>query len=338
MFWHYRIKFSQREMVKYKFKDRLLRFCTGCNLIEKTNWYKSKFIDINHETYPDNVWYRKHDERNFDVVNLGSSGGKWAFDYSGLNVKAMNWAQQPQTLLEDYNLLRHFHSILKKDGYVLITIMPFTGLNKKTGLMDAMKYVKFDIQGEPIQPYMFKEAQRYATYPILFKKPAVKALIKYLLGKDKKVGVPTETQLDYNPMTLAELEADAKRWIDGWKRQFGISDFDAPLTKENEEGRAYRIKLMQTLIDFCTERGYKPVYVIPPVTEHLAKYYTPKFEETYIYGYIQAVNRKVLTLDYSKDDDFRKNDNLFFNSFFLNKQGRLIFTRRVLKDLGLSKT
>ena len=324
-------------MVKYKFKDRLLRFCTGCNLIEKTNWYKSKFIDINHETYPDNVWYRKHDERNFDVVNLGSSGGKWAFDYSSLDVKAMNWAQQPQTLLEDYNLLRHFHSILKKDGYVLITIMPFTGLNKKTGLMDAMKYVKFDIQGEPIQPYMFKEAQRYATYPILFKKPAVKALIKYLLGKDKKVGVPTETQLDYNPMTHAELEADAKRWIDGWKRQFGISDFEAPLTKENEEGRAYRIKLMQTLIDFCTERGYKPVYVIPPVTEHLAKYYTPKFEETYIYGYLQAVNREVLTLDYSKDDDFRKNDNLFFNSFFLNKQGRLIFTRRVLKDLGLTK-
>lgn len=324
-------------MVKYKFKDRLLRFCTGCNLIEKTNWYKSMFIDINHETYPDNVWYRKHDERNFDVVNLGSSGGKWAFDYSGLNIKGMNWAQQPQTLLEDYNLLRHFHSILKQGGYVLITIMPFTGLNKKTGLMDAMKYVKFDIQGEPIQPYMFKEAQRYATYPILFKKPAVKALIKYLLGKDKKVEVPAETLLDYNPMTLPELEADAKRWIDGWKRQFGISDFDAPLTKGNEEGRAYRINLMQTLIDFCMERGYKPVYVIPPVTEHLAKYYTPKFEETYIYGYLQAVNRDVLTLDYSKDDDFRKNENLFFNSFFLNKQGRQIFTRRVLNDLGLTK-
>lgn len=321
-------------MVKYKFKDRLLRFCTGCNLIEKTNWYKSKFIDINHETYPDNIWYRKHDERNFDVVNLGSSGGKWAFDYSGLNVKAMNWAQQPQTLLEDYNLLRHFHSILKKDGYVLITIMPFTGLNKKTGLMDAMKYVKFDIQGEPIQPYMFKEAQRYATYPILFKKPAVKALIKYLLGKDKKVGVPTETQLDYNPMTHAELEADAKRWIDGWKRQFGISDFEAPLTKENEEGRAYRIKLMQTLIDFCTERGYKPVYVIPPVTEHLAKYYTPKFEDTYIYGYLKKVERNVHMLDYSKDTTF-KSDDLYFNSFFLNKKGRKLFTERVLSDLNI---
>lgn len=314
---------------------KAIRVFTGCKILYKTNWYKSMFLDPNHEIYPDNVWYREHDERNFDVVNLGSSGGKWAFDYADLNVKAMNWAQQPQTLLEDYNLLRHFHSILKRGGYVLITIMPFTGLNKKTGLMDAMKYVKFDIQGEPIQPYMFNEAIRYATYPFLFKKAALKVLIRYFMGRDKKCGLHPETQLEYNPMKSNELEKDAKRWIDGWKKQFGISDFDAPLTRENEEGRAYRIKLMQTLIDFCTERGYKPVYVIPPVTEHLAKYYTPKFEEIYIYGYLKEVNRVVLTLDYSKDSEFRFNDELFFNSFFLNKKGRKLFTRRVLKDLKI---
>lgn len=316
---------------------KAFKIITGCELLYRTNWYKSMFRDLNHETYPDNVWYREHDERNFDVVNLGSSGGKWAFDYAGLNVKAMNWAQQPQTLLEDYNLLRHFHSILRQGGYVLITIMPFTGLNKKTELMDAMKYVKFGIHGEPIQPYMFKEAQRYANYPILFKKTAIKAFIKYFLGKDKQIGVHSGTLLEYNPMKNDELERDAKRWIDGWKKQFGISDFDAPLTKENVEGRAYRINLMQTLIDFCTERGYKPVYVIPPVTEHLAKYYTPKFEETYIYGYLKEVNREVLTLDYSKDKEFRFNDDLFFNSFFLNKKGRKLFTRRVLSDLGIGK-
>ena len=203
--------------------------------------------------------------------------------------------------------------------------------------MDAMKYVKFGIHGEPIQPYMFKEAQRYANYPILFKKTAIKAFIKYFLGKDKQIGVHPETQMEYNPMKNDELERDAKRWIDGWKKQFGISDFDASLTKENVEGRAYRIKLMQTLIDFCTERGYKPVYVIPPVTEHLAKYYTPKFEETYIYGYLKDVNREVLTLDYSKDKEFIFNDDLFFNSFFLNKRGRKLFTRRVLSDLEVGK-
>ena len=290
---------------------------------------------MNHELYPDNYWYRKYDERNFDLVNLGSSSAKWAFDFSEFDIKAMNWAQQPQTLLEDYNLLRHFHSILKQGGFVLIAIMPFTSLNKSTGLMDAIKYVKFNLHGEPIQPYMFNKAQLYANYPILFKKQAIKALIKYFLGRDKKIGECPETQLDLNPMSKEELERDAKRWIDGWKRQFGISDFEAPLTKENEEGRAYRIKLMQRLIDFCTERGYKPVYIILPVTEYLAKYFTPKFEETYIYSYLKEVNRDVLTLDYSKDKEFRFNDDLFFNSFFLNKKGRKLFTRRVLKDLKI---
>ena len=313
---------------------KAIKVFTGCEFLYKTNWYKSMFRDINHEIYPDNVWYREHDERNFDVVNLGSSGGKWSFDYTDLNIKAMNWAQQPQSLLEDYNLLRHFHSILKQGGCVLITIMPFTSLNKKTGLMDAMKYVKFDIQGEPIQPYMFKEAQRYANYPILFKKVAIKALIKYFFCRDGKIDVRPNTQLDYNPMNSQDLDADAKIWIDGWKRQFGIADFDAPLTEENQKGREYRIKLMQTLIDFCTERGYKPVFIIPPVTEHLAKYYTPKFEETYIYGYLKSIGRKVLTLDYSKNPEFRNDDSLYFNSFFLNKRGRKLFTRRVLKDLG----
>lgn len=201
--------------------------------------------------------------------------------------------------------------------------------------MDAMKYVKFDLQGEPIQPYMFQEAQRFATYPILFKKAAIKALIKYILGRDKAIGVRQETQLESNPMNSQQLDADAKRWIEGWKRQFGISDFEASLTEENKKGREYRIQLMQELIDFCLERGYKPVYVIPPVTEHLAKYYTPKFEDTYIYGYLKAVDRDVLTLDYSKDAELRGNDDLYFNSFFLNKQGRKLFTRRVLHDLGM---
>ncbi len=313
----------------------ILRFFSGSYLLYRTSWYKSMFVDLTHETYPDRVWLGAHEERDFDLVNLGSSGGKWAFDYTGIDIKAMNWAQQPQTLLEDYNLLRHFHCILKPGGYVLITIMPFTGLNKKTGLMDAMKYAKFDVQGDPIQPYMFEEAQRYAAYPILFKKQALKALISYLTGKDKSCDTEQRPLLDHNPMDVNELECDAKRWISGWKNQFGIADFDAALTDENRIGREYRVGLMRNLIDFCEERGYKPVYVIPPVTEHLAKYYTPQFEERYIYGYLKDVGRDVMLLDYSKDEIFRQDDSLYFNSFFLNRKGRQLFTRRVLEDLGI---
>ena len=302
--------------------------------LRKTTWYLSLFVDPKHEIYPDNVWYRKHDERNFDLVNLGSSGGKWAFDYSDLNIKAMNWAQQPQTLLEDYNILRHYHSILRKGGYVIITIMPFTGLNKETNLYDALKFARFDLQGEPIQPHLFREAHRISRFPILLGKVAIKAFVKFLIGRDKPKEDKAESKMEHNPMNISELDIDANNWINGWKRQFSIDDFEAPLTPKNLEGREYRIKLMRQIVDFCAERGYKPVYVIPPVTNHLGKYFTPKFQQLYIYDYLQQVKRDVQTLDYSKNVELQKDD-LYFNSFFLNARGRKIFTAKVLKDLNI---
>jgi len=318
--------------IKRKIKSAF-RIATGCNLLYKTQWYKQMFVGAGHETYPDNVWYRNHDERNFDVVNLGSSSGKWAFDYTDTGIKGMNWAQQPQTLLEDFNLLRHYHSILRKNGYVLIIIMPFTGLNKSTGLRDAMKYLMIETQGEAIQPYLYKEAQRYAQFPILFGKPAVKALLKYLLGREAKQKTPSST-LDYNPMNEKKLQQDAKRWMNGWKNQFSIDDFEAPLTEQNRHGRDYRIKLMRELIDFCRERSYQPVYVIPPVTEYLAKEFTPKFRQIYIYDFLEQVDRYIPLLDYS-EDKYLMESSLYFNSFFLNQKGRRVFTSCVLKDLSL---
>jgi hypothetical protein len=293
------------------------------------------FVNSNHETYPDNVWCQKYDERNFDVVNLGSSGAKWAFDYSDTEIKGMNWAQQPQTLLEDFNLLRHYHFILRKKGYVLIVIMPFTGLNKQTGLRDAMKFLKLETQGEPIQPYMFKEACRYAEYPILFGKTAIKALAKYLIGRDKPK-YNYKVDMESNPMSESELQQDAARWMAGWKNQFSIPDFEAPLTTQNQQGRDYRIGLMRKLIDFCTERTYQPIYVIPPVTEYLAKQFTPRFRQLYIYDYLKQVDRDIPLLDYSDDKTLMQKD-FYFNSFFLNFRGRKLFTRRVLSDLGLIK-
>lgn len=315
-----------KKVIKY-----LFRYTTGCEILKRTQWYKNMFVGADHEIYPDNIWYRKHDERNFDLVNLGSSGGKWAFDYSDENIKAMNWAQQPQTLLEDYNLLRNFHSILHPGGVVIITIMPFTSLNKSTNLMDAMKYLKIGAH-EPIQPHLYKEAYRYAEYPILFKKSAIKALIKYFLHREFSLNGNTKAMLVDNPMNQEQLEVDALKWVNGWKHQFCIQSFEEPLTEQNKHGREFRVNLMRQMIDFCTEREYRPVYVIPPVTKHLAKYYTMTFEEIYIYSFLKEVDRDIPLLDYSKKDEFCP-DMYYFNSFFLNLRGRKLFTHRVISDL-----
>lgn len=167
-----------------------------------------------------------------------------------------------------------------------------------------MKFARFDIQGEPIQPHLFREARRISRFPILLGKVAIKAFVKFLIGRDKPSSVKVETKMNNNPMNLSELDKDAKRWIDGWKRQFGIEDFEAPLT--------------------------------PPVTKHLGKYFTSKFQKLYIYDFLQQVDRDVQTLDYSKDVEL-KEDDLYFNSFFLNARGRKLFTAKVLEDLNIIK-
>lgn len=319
------------ELIKRIFR-KLVYYLLFSPILKKTNWYKNLFVE---DVYPSNVWYREHSERNFDLIALGSSGAKWAFDFSCCSIKAMNWAQQPQGLVEDYNLLRNFHSILRKDGVVIITIMPFTSINRQTGLLDALKYVKINAH-EPIQPHLYNKARKVADMPLLMGKSAGKALIKYLFGKDVPLRTNSEAHVIINPMTNNQLEHNALDFVNGWKNQFGISDFEAPLTPINQAGRNYRIRLMRELIDFCIERGYKPIYVIPPVTLHLSKYYTPKFEELYIYDFLKQVDRDVILLDYSKEENLQKDD-LYFNSFFMNQKGRNIFTERVLKDLKLIK-
>lgn len=65
--------------------------------------------------------------QNLEVVNLGSSSGKYAFDYNSLKIKGANWALAPQTLYYDFVLLKQFHSYLRPGARVLIPLCPFSG-------------------------------------------------------------------------------------------------------------------------------------------------------------------------------------------------------------------
>lgn len=298
-------------------------------ILLKSNWYKNLFVDYNHERYPDNVWYRKHDERNFDLVNLGSNCSKYAFDYSDCDIKAMNWAPGSQTLIDDFKLIKNFHSILKDGGIVLITIMPFTSINKKVGFIDSFKYCD-TLDSTLIDEKYRRKCYLLKNFPVLFGKSALKAFVKVLLEKDRDNNIQCKTET--NPMTDNQLKEDAKHWIDNWKKEFSISDLSAPLTDENLEGRKFRIEVMRNLIDFCIERGYKPIYVIPPVTQYLDKYFSDSFKKIYIYNFLEEVARTIPLLDYSNDTTLMDKD-LYFNSYFLNMSGAKVFTKKVLSEI-----
>jgi hypothetical protein len=166
-------------------------------------------------------------------------------------------------------------------------------------------------------------------YPVLYSPiEAIKCLIRYEPADNRML-------LDANPMSLEELEKDADKWINGWKRQFSIQYLDAPISEKNKDAIAYNAKLLEEMISFCLERNLKPVIVMPPVTKALNSKFTEKFCELYIYSVIRDANKKeVPFLNYFFDDRFSDNK-LFFNSFFLNIKGRRLFTETVLRDLRI---
>ena len=89
------------------------------SLLKRSYWYNEKLL-------PDCKKFIYHNRYNLDIVNLGSSSAKYAFDYSGLEVAASNWAMEPQSFVNDYAVLTNYSSFLKKGAKVIIPICPFS--------------------------------------------------------------------------------------------------------------------------------------------------------------------------------------------------------------------
>ena len=84
-------------------------------------------------------------------------------------------------------------------------------------------------------------------------------------------------------------------------------------------------------MDYCVERDFNPIIVIPPVSEALREQFTPEMKKLYIDEFVNKGNgNKAKYLDYFEDKRFELSD--FQNSFVLNSEGARKFTGIILKD------
>lgn len=292
--------------------------------VKQTNWYKA-FLSPKG-AYPDNHWYRENLIRNYDIAVIGSSGAKYAFDFEDSGVKGWNWAEQPQSMVYGYKILKNYFSILRKDGVVIITILPFSGLNVKYPISAYDKYY-LTLDAALIDNY--NPLKRELKYPLLY---APLQSLKRLL---KDVTVSENVDSDVKEMNDEDLKKDAEAWIDSWKKQFGIRDLGEQLTDANRIGQEVRVQLLSEIIEFCLERELKPVIVLPPVHDSLSTKFSDTFRENYIYQFIQKANvQNIPFYNYLDDEKFRDRS-YYANSFFLNGRGRKLFTEQILRDLNL---
>ncbi|MCM1218487.1 MAG: hypothetical protein NC548_28700 [Lachnospiraceae bacterium] len=297
-------------------------------LVMRTNWYRNVIVE--EGKFPIETWYRKHIERNYDIVNIGSSSAVYAFNYEGLPIKAFNWALQPQSMEYSYRVLKNFHSIIRQNGIVLIPFSPFSGLSVTGKWSEKMDDRYFGILDSTLIDNYNKVAKRrlqpLLSYPLI----AIKRLIK-----DEKAKYFPNCSVCKDE---EDFENDAKRWVICWQKEFNIDNLEYPLSNENVKGRSCRMDIMKEMINFCTERGYQPVLVMPPLYSSLSSLLPSHFRENYINSFIRElqISTNVPYLDYMDDIRFSSKE-FFYNSFFLNEKGAKKFTKQVLLDLGVNK-
>ena len=275
--------------------------------------------------------------QHLDIVNLGSSSGKYAFDYKDLKIKGGNWALAPQTLYYDFNILKQYHSYLRPGAAVLIPLCPFSGcIVNFTDPKINGRYSTF-LHPALLHDYSSKQMKISRTflvhplwncYRILGMKNFVRNIGVSLL---KKSAVSRTGNLSGE----AAVERDARQRMESWKEQFAIKDLSAVVSHQNGEAIKYNISLLKDMVEFCRERELRPVIVLPPVSDVLYSKFPGSFKEAYIEPLLYALEASwVEVLDYWEEERFQKSC-FFQDSFLLNAKGRGLFMATVLQDLKL---
>lgn len=291
--------------------------------VRNTLWYRSVIPDMSN--YPTNEWYRQHDARNYDIVNIGSSSAKYAFDYSNVSIKAFNWAEQPQSLSYGYKILKTYFSILRRGGVVVISLCPFSGLDVDDIWPEA-RNDKYYYTLDPALIVNYRKVAMRRRYPLLVSPiRSLKELVKRFLRYPQNSG-----RVEKN-----RFINDADKWYHNWLKEFEIDDINAPLSEENKRRQGKRVALLSDIITFCQQRDLRPVIVIPPLHPYLASKLSGIFRENYIYSFINKANTaRVPFYDYMDDERFAS-DKYYRNTFFMNDAGAKYFTEIFLKELGL---
>lgn len=294
-------------------------------VVRRSYWY-------NNVLFPDCKKFWLHKTFNLDVVNLGSTSGLNAFNYDGINLKCANWALGHNPIIADFEVLKNYYSFLNPNGStVIITLCPFTSLSGSYDYFEDRYYTILRMSSIPncsIRRKMQVLNMRnnpIQYLPIFQLYVEFKNVVKKLLRRNTLNSIP-----EY------KFEQDSSMWIRNWLKEFSVEDFSAPLSMHNQDGVEDAANTINEMITFCKERNMRPVLIIPPMHNKLAKKFTSQARTVIIDSLLSKINDKsVYFHNYMNEEYFTNDTSLFQNSFLLNEKGAKLFTQRVLKDLKL---
>lgn len=290
---------------------------------------------IKHTVWYDNLWGGALKIINLNtfglqVVNTGSGSGVHNFCYDNLPIKGFNFALGPQSLVHDFNILKNYFSYFEKGCTIIIPICPFSGMVVKYNKAHNFKYYPML---HPATIDNFEESERTFAYKTL-KDPLGTLSFTCFKGIIREDFIH-KLKCIINRTKKPSIEKTADEMMSGWMKQFSIRNLNDPISDVHRQEIQKRKTTLGEMLDFCIERGFRPVVVVPPMHPLLSEKFPDTFNSQYMIPMQEEAKlRGVLCIDYMKDNRFF-DDSLYETALFLNKEGAKAFTRQVLSDIRL---
>lgn len=302
----------------------LLGFILVNYLYKQTNAYRNQFLPV--KKFKHGVPY------NLEVVNFGSTYTMFAFNsYEELQLNGFSFAMDAQSLEID-NVLLHKYSDHIKEGATVVF-----------GLAACVSFYRYSMTSNKALYYSFMKRSEFPSYNF------IEALDKFYpirLRTWKRIKSLVKDADEYSdviqkfPPTCSDASASSnmKAMAEGWCRLFRLKNLkESSCDVANIANQEYNANLLKSMVSFCKEHKWKPVFVITPFSAELNQYFSDEFVNSALYKMMEPSVKeyKVPIYDYRRNESFQHDKASFLDGGFrMSKFGSRKFMRHLLNDLA----
>lgn len=256
---------------------------------------------------------------NLEVVNLGSSHSFYGIKYPK-GIKGYNLALDSQNFYYDSKILKKYINKINKNGKIIIPVSIFSFYSSDdlgdTDLNE--RYYNFlnyeDVyNGTKTRAFLVKKFYIFYDGKSLFGtlKFIVKSLIKRKL-EYKEMEWPSEK------LTLAQKIKESEETV-----------------KRHTRKTKVHMEYIKNILKICKENNLIPILITTPQSYLYNEGVGDNQYKERIYDKIERLKEEFnfIYLDYSHDQRFENNLELFYDDDHLNEKGAEIFTDILLKDI-----
>lgn len=249
--------------------------------------------------------------QKINAIICGSTYALFAFSYPFCQ-GCMTLAYKHQSLREDFALLKKYGKA-ESGTNVIISLAPFTTLYRDG---------EFGIQ----RNFYLLNRNEYRYLPF------------YLYFTNKFCPLLAGAISNFGALFRKRGETPLQDITVSWRRVCHISGFDAAdLSQGNRQAIQYNTEILQQMVSFCNERGFRTWIVALPITSKLNQVFSGSFLEQSIYRVIDKLKGDFSFKDYREDPRLCDEQLYRDRCFYLNDTGSRIFEDILINDMAAEK-